>query len=178
VKLSKPVVALGAVDHLPLKAAVETAGPEAWQADSLRQTTFSQHRATQSLIMLFSSNWPEEPVERRSGWDIMAEPAQRVMDQIIETNYRPGGVVIRAMAAALLPGGVIPSHRDGHPSFALAHRIHVPLVTSDKVDFIVSASKHEMKEGMAYEISNLDIHAVANLGDVSRIHFIFDYVEP
>lgn len=177
-KLSKPVVALGPVDHLPLKAAVEAVGPEAWRADALRQTSFSQHRATQSLIMLFSSNWPEDPVERRSGWEAMAVPAQRIMDQIIETSYRPGGVVIRAMAAALLPGGVIPSHRDGHPSFALAHRIHVPLVTNDKVDFIVSAQRQEMKPGMAYEISNLDMHAVANLGDASRIHFIFDYVEP
>ena len=38
----------------------------------------------------------------------------------------PGGTIIRAMAAKLLPGGVITPPRANHPSFHYGHRIPIP----------------------------------------------------
>jgi hypothetical protein len=78
------------------------------------------------------------------------------------------------MAAKLLSGGRIALHKDGHPSFEHSHRIHVPLTTNPNVDFLIRGQNHHLEEGVAYEVSNLDYHAVTNRGP-DRIHFIFDY---
>ncbi|OYX49045.1 MAG: hypothetical protein B7Y90_08990 [Alphaproteobacteria bacterium 32-64-14] len=172
--LEAPVRELGPVDYLPLKQAVEAVKAEAWFADQIRQQSFEQHRQTQSLVMLFSTAWPDPVIEKRSGWDYFAEPANTLIDSIIANNYPPGGRIIRAMAARLTAGGRIARHRDVHPSFAAAHRIHVPLVTNPDCDFVIRGLSHNLKEGQAYEVSNLDYHAVTNLGS-DRTHFIFDY---
>ncbi len=172
--LETPTRTLGPVDHMPLKKAVEAVPAEAWLEDDIRQKSFEQHKQTRSLVMLFSTAWPNPTVEQRSGWKHFAEPAQALMDQIIAAHYPPGGRIIRAMAAKLLGGGRIALHKDAHPSFAAAHRIHVPLVTNPDVDFVIRGISHNLKEGAAYEVSNLDYHAVTNRG-ADRIHFIFDY---
>ncbi len=172
--LETPVRTLGLVDHKPLKMAVEAVRADAWLEDTIRQNSFEQHKATQSIVMLFCSNWPEMTVEKRRGWDYFAEPANALIESIVRDNYPPGGRIIRSMVAKLLAGGRIALHKDGHPSFAVAHRIHVPLVTNSQVDFLIRGVNHHLDEGVAYEVSNLDYHAVTNRG-ADRIHFIFDY---
>jgi hypothetical protein len=171
--LETPVKVLGPVDHQALKAAVLGASEQAWLEDQSRQQTFEQHRQTRSLVMLFSDTWPAE-VQKRAAWNIMAEPANALIDSIVAAHYPPGGRVIRAMAAKLLAGGRIVLHKDAHPSFGLSHRIHVPLVTNPDVDFVIRGKSNYLEEGVAYEVSNLDYHAVTNRG-ADRIHFIFDY---
>jgi hypothetical protein len=172
--LEKPIKTLGQVNHQPLKSAVEALPAAAWLEDKLRQQSFEQHKATQSVVMLFSNTWPDPAVERRNGWGHFAEPANELIDAIVKGHYPPGGRIIRAIAAKLLSGGRITLHKDGHPSFAASHRIHVPLVTNPDVDFLIRGVNHHLEEGVAYEVSNLDYHAVTNRGP-DRIHFIFDY---
>lgn len=172
--LETPTRTLGPVDYMPLKRAVEAVQPESWFEDDIRQKSFEQHKQTRSLVMLFSNTWPNPDVQQRKGWDYFAEPANVLMQQIIAAHYPPGGRIIRAMAAKLLAGGRIALHTDAHPSFAAAHRIHVPLVTNPDVDFVIRGASHHLEEGVAYEVSNLDYHAVTNRG-ADRIHFIFDY---
>jgi hypothetical protein len=173
-KLDEPMRVLGPVDHRPLKAAVEALQPDVWLEDDIRQKSFEQHRQTQSVVMLFSNTWPDPVVEKRKGWDHFAGPANAMIEEIIAKHYPPGGRIIRAMAAKLLSGGRIKLHTDAHASFAAAHRIHVPLVTNTEVDFLIRGVNHYLEEGIAYEVSNLDYHAVTNRG-LDRIHFIFDY---
>jgi len=165
---------LGPVDHQPLKDAVTGLAADVWLEDKIRQQSFEQHKQTQSVVMLFSSTWPDPAVEKRSGWEHFSAPANRLIEQIVVKHYPPGGRIIRAMAAKLLAGGRVNLHKDAHPSFAAAHRIHVPLVTNPDVDFVIRGKSHYLEEGVAYEVSNLDYHAVTNRGG-DRIHFIFDY---
>ena len=172
--LETPVRTLGAVAHQPLKDVVTSLAPAVWLEDTIRQKSFEQHRQTQSVVMLFSSTWPDPAVEKRSGWDHFAGPANALIDEIVAKHYPPGGRIIRAMAAKLLSGGRIALHKDAHPSFAHSHRIHVPLTTNPNVDFLIRGQNHYLEEGVAYEVSNLDYHAVTNRGP-DRIHFIFDY---
>ncbi len=97
------------------------------------------------------------------------------MSEAVGAHYRPGGLILRAMVAKLVAGGEIAEHMDGHGSFDMSHRIHVPLVTNDQVDFKVRGVNHKLVEGVAYEISNVDYHGVNHRSDRDRIHFIFDY---
>ncbi|MEZ5938945.1 MAG: aspartyl/asparaginyl beta-hydroxylase domain-containing protein [Hyphomonadaceae bacterium] len=177
-KLETPVRALGPVGHEPLKAAVEAVRPEVWSEDQLRQMAFEQHAATQSIILLFAEGWPNVKVSRRKGWEYFAAPAGELMKEVVAKYYGGGGAVIRALVAKLTAGAEIADHFDGHGTFDISHRIHVPLVTNDQVEFRVRGEAHNMKEGLAYEISNTDIHGVSNRSDVDRIHFIFDYMPP
>ena len=85
---------------------------------------------------------------------------------------------MRAMVTRLGPGRRIARHKDSHPSFSVAHRIHIPLVTNPGVEFIVGPELVPPRAHYAFELNNLMMHQVTNNGDTTRIHFIFDYVPP
>jgi hypothetical protein len=169
---------LGEVDIGALSDTILGLEPEAWLLNQKRQNDYDVHRRTESIVMVFTdgSGWPDISVTRESGWELLAETAVPVMHGILERHYPPGGTIIRAMAAKLLPGEVITPHRDSHPSFAYGHRIHVPITTNSRVRFMIDGRPYRFEVGHAYEINNLLTHSVMNKGTEARITFIFDYV--
>ena len=112
-------------------------------------------------------------VSKQPGWDRFADLAVPLMHEIIRNWYPPGGTIIRAMAAKLLPGGLILPHRDSHPSFAAGHRIHVPIVTNPRVRFMIDGRPFRSQVGEAYEINNQKVHSVMNKGDYGPHPFHF-----
>ncbi|MFZ1296039.1 MAG: hypothetical protein WAR81_17670, partial [Pseudomonadales bacterium] len=132
-----PLRDLGPVNMQALADAILGLDRAAWLANQQRQQDYDVHRRTESVVMVFTdgSGWPAISVTREAGWDLLAEPAVPLMQDIIERCYSTGGTIIRAMAAKLLPGEVIAPHRDSHPSFACGHRIHVPITTNPRVRF-------------------------------------------
>ncbi len=175
-KLDVKLKTLGPVDHSALKTAVCGAAPETWTEEQLRQKTFDVHAKTHSIILLFAEGWPDIKVTQHNGWRNFSPVALPVIREIVKKHYSPQGTVIRAMFAKLLAGKSIDEHFDDHPSFSVSHRIHVPLVTNDRVDFLIGGESFHLEEGIAYEVSNLDYHAVDNHSSEDRVHFIFDYV--
>jgi len=171
---------LGAIDCTALSESILAQEEAAWHEDSYRQETYDVHRQTESIVMVFTllDNWPEIDVHKEPGWDRLVDVAMPVMHGIIERHYPPGGAIIRAMAARLVPGGKIKPHVDSHPSFARGHRIHVPITTNSRVRFMIDGRPHQLKVGQAYEINNQKSHSVMNKGKEGRITFIFDYVPP
>ena len=100
------------------------------------------------------------------------------MNDLVMKFYPPGGIVLRAMAAKLLAGGIINPHVDKHPSFHVGHRIHIPITTNPRVRFMIDGRPYQFQVGEAYEINNQKNHSVMNKGDEDRITFIFEYVPP
>ena len=151
-----------------------------WHENAYRQNQYDVHSSTESVVMTFTdgSGWPNIKVTKESGWDLMADVAQPLMDDILAKYYPPGGKIIRAMAAKLLPGGVIKPHVDKHPSFHVGHRIHIPITTNSRVRFMIGGKPYRFTVGHAYEINNQMQHSVMNKGKEGRITFIFDYVPP
>ena len=172
------VLSHGEVDIAALAAAIAAQDDAAWFEQVERQKDYEVHRLTQSIVLLFAEvdPWPRMEVHRQPGWERLSSVAVPLMDSIIERWYRPGGRIIRAMAAKLLPGSKIDPHRDSHPSFNCGHRIHVPVTTNPRVRFTVDGRPFKLEVGQCYEINNRMMHSVANKGDTDRIHFIFDYV--
>ena len=168
----------GEVDVAPLAAAIASQEDAAWYEQVDRQKDYEVHRLTQSIVLLFAAvdPWPRMDVSRQPGWERLSAVAVPLMDSIIARWYPPGGRIIRAMAAKLLPGGKIDPHRDSHPSFNCGHRIHVPITTNPRVRFTVDGRPFKLEVGQCYEINNRMMHSVANKGETDRIHFIFDYV--
>ncbi len=172
---SEPAVALGKFDCDALTARVLALDEAAWRCDPRRQQNYDVHAETQSIILLFCKGWPKIQIERGPGWDQLAAEAVPVMEEIVHRHYPPGGTMLRAMMARLPPGGRISRHKDEHPSFALASRIHVPLVTNPDVEFVIGNERFHTRAHQAFELNNLLYHQVTNSGACHRIHFIFDY---
>lgn len=176
--IGQPLRELGEVNSAPLMDAILSLPPEIWGFDQRRQQDYDVHRSTESVVLVFTdgSGWPDITITRESGWDSLAEVAVPLMNDIIRQHYAPGGTIIRAMAAKLLPGEVITPHRDKHPSFHSGHRIHIPIKTNPRVRFMIAGKPYKMAVGQAYEINNQETHSVMNKGQEPRINFIFDYV--
>jgi len=171
---------LGPVDCTALSEAILAQEEAAWHEDEYRQQTYDVHRQTESIVLIFTDmdNWPKIDVRKEPGWDRLADVAVPLMREIIRKHYPPGGAIIRAVAARLVPGGKIKPHVDSHPSFAQGHRIHIPITTNSRVRFMINGRPHQFEVGQAYEINNQKIHSVMNKGKEGRITFIFDYVPP
>jgi hypothetical protein len=176
--IEQPLKTLGRVDSQALVDAVLSLPGEAWQANQQRQQDYDVHRRTESIVLIFTDGegWPDISITREAGWEGLSAVALPLMTDIIRQHYPPGGTIIRAMAAKLLPGEVIKPHRDSHPSFHFGHRIHVPIKTNRRVRFMIAGRPYQLKVGEAYEINNQKTHSVMNKGSEPRINFIFDYV--
>lgn len=175
-----PVRDLGEIDIAPLVQVLNQLDDDAWRANKVRQEAFDVHSSTESVVMLFVSleAWPDLVVSQEPGYVPLKSVAVPMMEQLIDRSFEPGGRIIRAMAAKLLPGARINTHVDLHPSFHCGHRVHIPLKTHRKVRFSVDGRPHRFDVGRAYEINNQLPHSVMNGSDEDRIHFIFDYVPP
>jgi hypothetical protein len=175
-----PLRDLGEYDISALREVILAQNEETWLGNTFRQQEYDVHLQTQSIVMIFTdgSGWPDIEVSREAGWDVLAEHAVPLMNQIVQEHYPPGGTIIRAMAARLEAGGIITPHRDSHPSFHYGHRIHIPIYTNSRVRFMIDGRPHKMTVGRVYEINNQAQHSVMNKGSEGRINFIFDYVPP
>jgi hypothetical protein len=171
---------LGQVDIDRLRAAVLSIPESVWDAENEdKPNRFEALDRTRHVVFRFVSNfrdwrqsydrplWPE--------WKPLLEPvlAQATRDY----GYRHG-VFPRVMLARMAPGGVIKPHRDANPAAKWPHKIHVPLLTNDKVTFFVDGVGYHFPEGEAVEVSNMAVHAVENAGTTDRIHLIFEYYDP
>ena len=121
----------------------------------MRQQTYEGHKDTESIVMLCcEESWPDVEIYRDSGWDRLAEVAMPLIDHIINKYYAPGGTLLRAMAAKLLPHGRILPHRDKLKSFHMGHRIHMPITTNPAVRFTIDGKPYAFEVGKAYELNN------------------------
>ena len=168
---------LGTIDIDALRTAILSQDAVAWQEQALRQQNYEVHQDTESIVMLFcDEEWPEGEIYKEAGWNRIADTAQPIIDDIINTYYEPGGTVLRAMAAKLKAKGRIRPHRDTLKSFGMGHRIHIPITSSEFVRFTINGKPFAFEPGNVYELNNQLTHSVVNMGDEDRITFIFDYV--
>lgn len=92
----------------------------------------------------------------------------------------PNSIIIRAHIAILLDNSKIPTHIDddfNNGSLTRVNRIHIPIITNEKVKFTVDDETQHFKEGNLYEINNLLPHSVKNSSNEKRIHLIIDVLD-
>ena len=146
---------LGDFDIEALRGAILAQEEEAGTEQLLRQQEYEVHRDAESIVLLFcDETWPEGEVYSEPGWSRLSEAAMPLINHIINTYYEPGGIVIRAMAAKLKIGGLIPSHTDATKSFQMGHRIYIPITTSSSVRFVIEGRPYSFEVGKAYELND------------------------
>jgi len=171
---------LGQVDIARLRAAVLAIPETTWDAENEdKPNRFEALDRTRHIVFRFVSNFRDwrQSYDRPlwAEWKALIEPV--LAEATRDYGYRQG-VFPRVMLARMAPGGIIKPHRDANPAAKWPHKIHVPLLTNDKVTFFVDGVGYHFTEGEAVEVSNMAVHAVENAGTTDRIHLIFEYYDP
>lgn len=170
---------LGRVDIGALREAVLRIPEEVWDAENAdKPNRFEALDRTRHIVFRFVSNFVDwrQSYERPlwAQWRALLEP---VLAQATAPYGYARAAFPRVMLARMAPGGIIKPHRDANPAAKWPHKIHVPLLTNDKVTFFVDGIGYHFAEGEAVEVNNMGVHAVHNAGDTDRIHLIFEYYD-
>lgn len=170
---------LGEVDIRALLEAVQAIPKAMWDAENAgKPNKFEALDNTRHIVFRFvdsTRDWRgshDRPLWAE--WRALLEP---VMAQAVCDYGYARGVFPRVMLARMAPGGVIQPHIDANPAAKWPHKIHVPLLTNDKVGFRIGDTIHHFPVGGAVEVNNLGPHAVRNDGETDRIHLIFEYYD-
>jgi aspartyl/asparaginyl beta-hydroxylase len=135
---------------------------------------------------MYEGDWSAVPLRSIGGElrQIFPDPEAR--------NFAPTEILLRSpyfqevlatfqcplLAARLLrlkAGSSIREHTDYKLAFEDGElRIHVPIHTSDRVEFYVAGERVILAEGEAWYVNTSLPHRVANLGDTDRIHLVVD----
>ncbi len=76
---------------------------------------------------------------------------------------------------ALSPGSHIKEHRDHDLSLEDgAIRLHIPVRTSEEVEFYLNGSRVRMAEGECWYLRLSDPHSVYNGSEIRRVHMVID----
>jgi hypothetical protein len=170
---------LGKVDIAALREAVLALPEAVWDAENAaKPNRFDALDSTRHIIFRFVSrlrDWRRsEDRPLYDEWRALIEPVLGAATAAYE--YRRGGFP-RVMLARMGPGGVIHPHRDTNLAAKWPHKIHVPIVTNDRVTFTIDGIGYHLAEGEAIEVNNMATHAVTNDGAADRIHLIFEYYD-
>ena len=177
---TKAALQLGPVDIGALREAVLQIPEELWNLeDSLKPNRFETLDRTRHIVFRFVKDLKDWRTDyERPLWSQWRPLLQPVLDAAVKPYGYQRGVFPRVMLARMAPGGIIQPHRDNMPAALWPHKIHVPLLTNDKVGFYIEPKTYYFPVGEAVEVNNLDVHAVKNEGDSDRIHLIFEYYDP
>ena len=145
-----------------------------------RINAFEVHKDTAVIPLMWSMNSissdPKEPAPRTEYWDRYFEV--NFFEELHKKIYNYcKGYPIRVLFTLLKANGKIPLHEDTGPSLTVNKRIHIPIVTSNKVIFKIDEEEKNIKTGEIYEINNQGRHGVFNNSDKDRIHLIVDWHE-
>lgn len=166
---------------------IEKLDESAWDAESVRQQRYEAHRDTQTIPLVHDYDFRHIHPTRHPALSLF-EPLIRPVLAIVADFYdaspegrklteRYGvGYFVRANLVRLVAGGSIAQHRDMNFSLTHSHRVHVPIITNDRVMFTVGDETLSIPEGEIYEINNRRLHSVTNESDEARVHLILDYV--
>jgi hypothetical protein len=170
---------LGPVDIAALKAAVLAIPEAVWDAENAgKPNRFEALDKTRHIVFRFVDSVRDwRGSHDRPAWAEWRALIEPVLQRAVAPYAYANGAFPRVMLARMAPAGEIKPHRDANAAAKWPHKIHVPLLTNDKVTFYVDGIGYHLPEGEAAEVNNMGVHAVKNDGETDRIHLIFEYYD-
>ena len=147
-----------------------------WDLDQSRQNSSSTHQLTKSIfISSLPLTWQGENYNLKK--HLVSEKLNQLTYKIADELANVfDGKLGRSLYVTLPAKQKIPIHCDSGYYLLNVHRLHIPIVTNDSVEFFLNGDVVNMKTGSCYEINNAREHAVSNNGDTDRIHLIMDII--
>jgi aspartyl/asparaginyl beta-hydroxylase (cupin superfamily) len=175
-RLDSAIISLFEYPVADILAALPAPASPLWDMAPFRQNRYRAHEATRSIVFNWLPNaWRpgETPIPIRLTYPptALSDAVWAFAGRLLQHRQ---GMVAKLMLAELAPGEKIRAHSDTSPALALAHRCHLPIVSSAGVRFLIEREPHLLRPGTCYEFDNTRLHAVRNDGDASRVHLICD----
>ncbi len=169
---------LDQVDVSEIKTKVLAFSDDDWAAYGWRQNRPRSAQAeTQSIPLIFDEDFRHvDPTVLEKYYELDCDTLLEPVIRSVSDYYTGDGYVVRALLVRLKPRGVIPPHIDTGHSLLNCRRIHIPVLSTEGVEFTVGGERRVMKEGELWEINNAREHSVVNRGDKERVHLIIDWV--
>ncbi len=168
---------LGRVEASAIKQQIQRLTEADWEASNWRQNRFDAHADTQTIQLIFDTDFRhEDPTPREKYFELGFDTLLQPLIETISDYYTGDGYVVRAILVRLKARGTIPKHVDTGYTLMNCRRVHMPVVSTDQVEFTVGGEHQVMKEGELWEINNAREHSVVNKGDEGRVHLIIDWV--
>ena len=129
-----------------------------WTGISLRSTS----GAATDIKTIALNGFQDTPLLQQCGY------FRQVLDSL---HFEKEAVRLLALA----PGSTIKEHRDRGLSYENGlFRLHIPITTDEKVDFVVDGTRLQMEAGQLW-YANFDLpHSVHHRGEKRRIHLVID----
>lgn len=144
-----------------------------WDEYTFRQTKLYGQADTKTIPLIWSEN-----LKKNTVWKSYEFFKDILIEMEISLNKLIGNGKIEVALLINLPKNkkILPHIDSGYEHFFKTKRIHIPIVTNDKCNFIVGGEIVQMKMGEIWEINNSNkIHSVNNGGDTDRVHLLIDY---
>ena len=148
-----------------------------WKIDTSRQDNNYTHSNTNMYQICYTDyNWsPGSSIVTNQVNNLKTPKAiKELLDIYNKLEYYYEGKIIRCEIVKMLKNTKIPKHVDGGPLLYYSRRVHVPVITNEKITFTVMDNTIHMKKGGWYEINNQLPHSVNNETDIDRVHIIID----
>lgn len=175
-KLEKNYKKIGNFDVTEITKIVSEFPKDKWFENSSRQQLYQQHKQTQSIFINDLDNrWTGQgyPLVKYHFNDRLEQLTESIVSKL-EVFFN--GKVGKTVFINLPKKCEVSPHRDGGYYLAGVHRCHIPIITNDKVDFMIGSDTINMKPGICYEINNTEVHAVYNKGKQDRVHLLIDII--
>ena len=171
--------ALGRVDVSGLSDAILALPDAVWEFEnSSKPNDYRALDRTRHIVFRFvdsTRDWRRS--HDRPLWDAWRLRLEPVLRQAVAPYGYANGVFPRVMLARMPPGGEIRPHQDTNVAARWPHKIHIPILTNERVAFWIDGKAYHLPAGEAFEVNNMAVHAVRNDGDSDRIHLIFEYYD-
>ena len=169
---------LDQVDVSEIKTKVLAVTDDDWEVYNFRQNRPKSAQAeTQTIPLIYDEDFRhDDPTVHEKFFEFDCDTLLEPILQAVSDYYTGDGYVVRALLVRLQPQGVIPPHIDTGYSLLNCRRIHIPIHSTERVEFTVGGEQRAMKEGELWEINNAREHSVVNRGDQGRVHLIIDWV--
>ena len=158
-----------AIDAARLRAEVEALPETMWET---RAGRLGPHDAARAIFLrgYAPAEGRHKPVEDREALAHVPYAHEIIVQRL-------GADPQRCLLARLPGGAVVPPHSDNGPYFLKTIRIHVPVITHDKVWMYSDGRIYNMRPGEVWALNNSAEHAVWNAdATLSRTHLICDYL--
>jgi len=179
VQLNVPYLKKGDIPEELVDELFSKINSEHWHINSVRNS-MSNLENTQSIIMRFFSDYQKMRADSSNF-------SRYIEDFSIYDHYRPVINKIKlelskhyeyknymVFLAKLFPYKNIGTHRDSSPFLETCYRIHIPIKTNSKVDYIIENTPYYWEKCGVYEFDNTRLHSVTNNSSEDRIHLMFN----
>lgn len=173
--MKQPFNYLGYFDTYHLHESVKNMTDDDWLYWTHRQEAFKDyHGATKCIPILRDDTYTKnERGEETKFYPEFKKDIEQIEKYLIEIYGK--GEIIRAEIPLLPSGTKVNPHYDDTESFAVHHRVHIPIVTTNNIIFTIDGVDKHLKIGEMWEIDNTKMHGVNNPSDIDRVHLIIDF---